>query len=105
MSTAEKPKRRWLRFSLATFFFASLCIGGLIAGYESGYRHGYSSGQATRSDETQSVQSYDTSLLLWPDLPESERAVGVKELIDLIKTTIATDIWDDGLGNEVREFP
>jgi hypothetical protein len=105
MPENEKPKRRWARFSLATMVFVSLCIGGLLAGYQSGYRHGYSAGSVQRFDETQAVQTYDTTFLIWPDLPDSERAVGVKELINLIKTTIATDIWDEQLGNDIREFP
>lgn len=103
-SSADKPQRRWLRYSLATFLFVALCTAGLIAGYQSGYRHGYNSGESTRSAETQAVQPYDTTFLIWPDLPDSKRSVAVKELIDLIKSTIATDIWDDGQGNEVREF-
>jgi hypothetical protein len=105
MRESEKPKRRWARFSLATLLFVSLCIAGLVGGYQSGFRRGYSGGSAQRLDETQAVQTYDTTFLIWPDLPDSERALGVKELIDLIKTTIATDIWDDQLGNEIREFP
>jgi hypothetical protein len=105
MADGNNNKRRWLRFSLATFLFVCLCIGGSIAGYQSGYRRGYNSGASTRDDEMQSVQTYDISFLIWPDLPASDRETGIKELVDLIKSTISSDIWDEQSGNEIREYP
>ncbi len=105
MPADKQSKRRWLRFSLATFLFVSLCIGGSIAGYQSGYRRGYNSGKSTQYNEAQVVETYSTISFIWPDLPEADRITGVRNLIDLIKSTIATDLWDDRLGNEIREFP
>jgi hypothetical protein len=105
MSESEKPKRRWARFSLATLLFMSLCIGGLLAGYQSGYRRGYSSGAAQRQDETQSVETYSTEVVIWPDLPPDERAKAVDELKDLITSTVASEIWESGMGNQIEEFP
>jgi hypothetical protein len=85
--------------------FLSLCIGGLISGYQSGYRAGYGAGQSTRYDETQVVQTYSTIGFIWPDLPEAERMAAIEQLKQLITSTVATDIWADGRGNEIREFP
>jgi hypothetical protein len=103
----EHPKRakRWLRFSLATLLFASLCIGGLMAGYQSGFRSGYTAGQAARYDETQVTETYSTTAFIWPDIPPDERAAQFSTLKELIQTTIATAIWADGTGNDVRDFP
>jgi hypothetical protein len=107
IAMTEHPKRakRWLRFSLATLLFVSLCIGGLLAGYQSGYRSGYTAGEATRYDETQVTETYSTTTLVWPDLSPYERAAQVSTLKELIENTIATAIWADGTGNEVRDFP
>lgn len=104
MTELLKPSKRWLSFSLATFLFISLCVGALIAGYQSGYRAGYNSGQARRYNETQVTETYSTMTLIWPDLPADERATAVNQLKDLIQTTIATEIWGNGTGNEVRDF-
>jgi hypothetical protein len=101
MSTEIEPRRRWLRYSLASFLFVSLCIGGLFAGYQSGFRHGYNNGQALRYDQTQVTQSFDTSFLIWPDLPESDRVAGINNLKDLIQSSVSTDIWNDGRGNDI----
>jgi hypothetical protein len=105
MPESEKPKRRWARFSLATLLFASLCIGGLLGGYQSGYRRGYSSGAAQRYDEAQSVETYSTEVIVWPDLPADERAKGVDELKELITSTVAPEVWTSAAGNEIRDFP
>ena len=34
MPDSEKLKRRWVRFSLATLLFISLCISGLFGGHK-----------------------------------------------------------------------
>src|SRR4051812_36282719 len=104
MPESEKPKRRWARFSLATLLFMSLCIGGLLGGYQSGFRHGYNVGVGQRYDETQSVETYSTEVVIWPDLPPDERAKAVKELKDLITSTVASEIWESGAGNQIEEF-
>lgn len=105
MSRTDCPKRRWIRFSLATLLFISLCVAGLLGGYQSGYRHGYASGAGQRGDETQSAASYDTSVIIWPDLPDDERAKAVEELKSLITSAVAPDEWTSAAGNEIREFP
>ena len=93
MTEHPKKAKRWLRFSLGTLLFASLCIGGLLGGYQSGYRSGNKAGQASRYDNTQITETYSTMNLIWPDLPADERTTAVGELKDLIQTTIATEIW------------
>lgn len=105
MSSAARSQKPWPRFSLATFLFVSICIGGLIAGHQSGYRNGYNAGAAQRYNETQSSETYSTAAFVWPDLPAEERTQSVDQLKDLIRSTIATDIWSDGSGNEIRDFP
>lgn len=105
MPESEKPKRRWARFSLATLLFMSLCIGGLLGGYQSGYRRGYASGAAQRADETLSVAAYDTSVVVWPDLPDDERAKAIDEVKDLITSTVAPAEWTSNSGSEIRVFP
>lgn len=105
MPATQLTKRRWFRFSLATFLFVSLCIGGLIGGYQSGYRQGYTQGQATRYNETQVTESYNTASLIWSDLPDSDRKVAFDNLKDLIQSTISTEIWNDGRGNDIRLDP
>lgn len=104
MPASQLMKLRWFRFSLATFLFVSLCIDGLIGGYQSGYRQGYIQGQATRYNETQVVEQYDTSFLIWPDLAASDRASSFDSLKDLIQSTICTDIWGSG-GNVIEADP
>lgn len=104
MTEHPKKAKRWLRFSLGTLLFLSLCIGGLLGGYQSGYRLGFKAGQASRYDNTHVTETYSTMNLIWPDLPADERATAVGELKDLIQTTIATEIWADGTGNDVRDF-
>jgi len=105
MTDHPKRAKRWLRFSLATLLFVSLCIGGLLAGYQSGYRSGYDSGQSTRYDETQVTETYNTMALIWPDVSPDQRAEQVGKLKELIQNSIATSIWADGTGNQIRDFP
>ena len=105
MSDSNNTKRRWVRFSLATLLFVSLCISGLLGGYQSGYRYGYKFGAARRYDETQSSETYSTKVVIWPALPADERAVAVEELRDLITSTISPEIWTNGAGNEIHDFP
>ena len=105
MPSPSSTKRHWLRFSLATFFFISLTIGTIIAGYQSGYRHGYNSGQTIRLDETQRSEVYTTVLVIGTDLNSTERAAGVADLTDLITSTVRSDIWSPQSGNEIRDFP
>jgi hypothetical protein len=95
----------WLRFSLASFLFACLCIGAIVSGYQSGYRNGFQSGQSARYDQTQVSKVYSTASLVWPDLNTEEWSKAAAGLKDLIQTTIATDIWGTGTGNVIYEFP
>ena len=105
MADRQSHKRRWLRFSLATLLFASLCIGGLLSGYRSGYREGYRSGQQSYYDENLVTEVYSTTKFLWPDLSDEERAEQLDALSHLIRSTIASEIWDNPvLGAEIREF-
>jgi hypothetical protein len=105
MSENTRLGKRWLRFSLATFLFASLCIAGLIAGHQSGFRHGYQSGKQTRYNETQVVEAYSYVSLNWPDLlEEQDRLNTVESLTDLIHGTISPETWS-ATGNEIRDFP
>ena len=105
MPALEIAKRRWVRFSLATFFFISLSIGTIIAGYQSGHRRGYNSGAAARYDETQTTESYSTVAIVWPDLPPSERETAFNNLKDLLQSSITPDIWNDARGNQIRPDP
>jgi hypothetical protein len=105
MSLAQSKKRRWARFSLATFLFFALCIGGLIAGYQAGYRRGYNGGQALRMDQTQQSDTYSTVLVIGTELSAEEHATGVGDLRDLITSTIHSEIWSPQSGNEIRDFP
>lgn len=105
MTDHPKFAKRWLRFSLGTLLFVSLCIGGLLAGYQSGFRSGYNSGEAIRHDETQVTETYSTMAFIWPDLSPDERAAQVAQLKELIQNTIATSIWADSAGNQIRDFP
>ena len=105
MPSPSSTKRRWLRFSLATFFFISLTIGTIIAGYQSGYRRGYNSGQTIRLDETHRSEVYTTVLVIGTNLNSTERAAGIADLTDLITSTVRSDIWSPQSGNEIRDFP
>lgn len=104
MMDHPKSAKRWLRFSLGSLLFITLYIGGLLGGYQSGYRSGYNSGQASRYDNTQVTETYNTMNLIWPDLPADERATAARKLKDLIQSTVASEVWTDGAGNDVRDF-
>lgn len=78
---------------------------GLLGGYRSGYRTGYNSGQQDYYDRNLVSETYGTSHVIWPDLTGEERAKAVHPLIELIQSTIASEIWDAAAtGAEIRDF-
>jgi hypothetical protein len=102
LPTPGRPKLLF-RFSLATFLFISLCIGGMIAGYQSGFQSGYRSGRNAQYNDSQAVETYSYASLVWPDLPAEVQLESVGNLTDLIRTTISPEIWDLP-NNEIRNF-
>jgi hypothetical protein len=105
MSKSSRPARRWLRFSLATLLFFSLCVCGLLGGYQTGYRAGYNSGQQNHYDVNLVSETYSTSRMIWPDLAGEERAEAVRPLIELIQSTITPEIWNDAaIGADIQDF-
>jgi hypothetical protein len=104
MSQDGTYRRPWLRFSLATFLFACLCVGGLIAGYQSGYRAGYQVGSEARYDNSQAVETYNCASYVWADRSAEGQLEDINKLVDLIRSTIAPDIWSSPQ-NEIRVFP
>jgi hypothetical protein len=105
MSLEKSKKRRWVRFSLATFLFLALCIGGLIGGYQAGYHRGYNGGQALRIDQTQRSETYSTVLVIGTDLNTEERTAAVTDLSNLITSTIQSGVWSPQSGNQICDFP
>lgn len=105
MADRPIPQRRWLRFSLATLFFAALSIGALLGGYQSGYRLGYRAAGEDYYDVHLTTEVHNTSRFLFPDLADEERNKQLDALRDLIQSTIASEIWSDPRsGAEIRMF-
>jgi hypothetical protein len=106
MADRPIPQRRWLRFSLATLFFAALSIGALLGGYQSGYRLGYRAAGEDYYDVHLTTEVHNTSGFLFPDLAADDRKKQLDALQELIESTIASEIWSDPRsGAEIHVFP
>ncbi len=102
MRENRESRRRWLQFGVGTLLFLTLCLSGLLSGYQVGYRWG----QRSRDrEEIIEVRIYDVADLVLSGEPDGNGATAdYQTLIDLIQSTVEPAMWDT-VGGPGRAAP